>query len=64
MLIAVLLSVFASGTLLGMAALEPRYATRFWLVRILDDHREQVAFIGAACLVAAGVLFLLTRLPT
>jgi hypothetical protein len=65
MLIVLLLSVLASGTLLGLATVEPKYAgTRFRLVRILDDHREQVAFTGAACLVAAGVLFLLTRLPT
>jgi hypothetical protein len=64
LIIAILLALLASVTLLGLAVVEPRYAaTRFWLVRVLDDHRERVALIGAACLVAAGVLFLLTRLP-
>jgi hypothetical protein len=58
-----LLTLLASVTLLGLAAAEPRYAaTRFHLVRVLDDHREHVAFIGAAFLAAAAVLFMLTRL--
>jgi hypothetical protein len=50
--------------LLGLAALEPLYAgTRFRLVRALDTHRGQVAFSGAAFLVAAGLLFLLSWQP-
>jgi hypothetical protein len=65
LIMALLLSLLASVTLLGLAAVESTYAaTRFRLVRVLDDRREQVGYIGAALFAGAAVLFLLTRLTT
>jgi hypothetical protein len=61
--IAVLLTVLVSGALLLLAALRPRRAAmRFAFIRALDDHREHVAFLGYGFLVAAAILFVLTRL--
>jgi hypothetical protein len=61
--VAVLMSLLASVTLLGLAAVEPLYARmRFPLVRAIDAHRGQVAFSGATLLAAAGVLLLVGRL--
>jgi hypothetical protein len=56
---AILIFLLVSIMLLALAALEPLYAfERFRLVRVLDAHRGQVAFSGAAFLAAAGFLFL------
>jgi hypothetical protein len=63
--IGILMSLLASAMLLGLAALKPLYSgARFGLVRGLDAHRGQVAFSGAAFLVAAGMLFLFSWLPS
>jgi hypothetical protein len=65
LIIAFTLSLLASLTLLGLAAVEPSYtATRFRLVRVLEAHRGQVAFSGAAFLAVAGMLLLFARLPS
>jgi hypothetical protein len=59
-----LLFVIVSVMLIWLSAVEPGYATtRFRVVRALAAHREQVAVFGALSLVAAGVLFLIARLP-
>jgi hypothetical protein len=64
LIVAVLVSLLASVTLLGLSAVElPYTATRFRFVRVIEAHREYVAFMGAALLVGVGLLFLLSRLP-
>ena len=63
--IGVLLPLLASVALLGLAGVESTYAaTRFRLVRVVDDRREQIGYIGAALFAGAAVLFLLTQLTT
>jgi hypothetical protein len=60
--IATLMFLLASVMLFALAALEPLYALeRFRLVRVLDAHRGQIAFSGAAFLAAAAMLFLVSR---
>ena len=59
-----MLLVIVSVTLLWLAAVKPRYVTmRFRLVRVLAGHREEVAVTGVVFLAAAGLLFVLARLP-
>ena len=64
LIVAVMLSLLASVTLLGLAAVDlPYRATRFRLVRVLEAHRGEVALTGAGLLGATAFLFLLSRLP-
>jgi hypothetical protein len=61
--VAVPLTVLLSGILFLLAAVRPwGAAMRFSLVRTLHDHRNRVAFLGYGFLVAAAILFVLTRL--
>jgi hypothetical protein len=64
LIVAVMLSLLASVTLLGLAAVDlPYRATRFRLVRVLEAHRGEVALTGAGLLGAIAFLFLFSRLP-
>jgi hypothetical protein len=64
LIVAMLLSLLASVTLLGLAVVDlPYRATRFRLVRVLEAHRGEVALTGAGLLGAMAFLFLFSRLP-
>lgn len=61
--IAVVLTLLGSLTLLLLSRVRPGGAAmRFTLARVFDERRDRVAALGCGFIVAAIILFLLTRL--